>query len=80
MRYKQAIKIGSNVTDIMRLPCVFSCHKDADGGLCYLLYVWTNNRIYAIPGDWLCESHDGVWHVLSDEEYEKQKDNPSWNM
>ena len=32
-KVKQAIHVGRHVTDIMRLPCVYSCHKEADGTL-----------------------------------------------
>ena len=39
-KVKQAIHVGHHVTDLMRLPCVYSCHKEADGTLCYLLYDW----------------------------------------
>jgi hypothetical protein len=34
-KVKQAIRVGRNATDIMRLPCVLSCHKQADGTLYY---------------------------------------------
>lgn len=26
-KVKQAIHVGRHVTDMMRLPCVYSCHK-----------------------------------------------------
>lgn len=70
-RTKQAIRIGDNVTDIMRLPCVYSCHKEDDETLCYLLYDWDDagNYIKAYKGDWLCEGYDGRWHRLTNEEY-----------
>ena len=63
--YRQKIRIGRNVTNIMKLPCVFSCHKEGDDRLCYLLYDWDEfgNYIEARMGDWLCEDHDGRWHV-----------------
>ena len=69
--WKQAIQIGSNVTDMMKLPCVYSCHKEADGGLCFLLYDWNEYGRYveARQGDWLCEDYDGRWHLLNDKEY-----------
>ena len=68
MRYKQAIQIGDNVTDIMRLPCVYSCRKEADGGLCYLFYDW-DEYVEARQSDWLCEDYDGRWYLLNDKEY-----------
>jgi hypothetical protein len=27
-KVKQAIHVGRHVTDLMRLPCVYSCHKE----------------------------------------------------
>lgn len=39
-RFRQAIHIDRNVASIMRLPCVFSCHKDERNELVYLLYDW----------------------------------------
>ena len=64
-KVKQAIHVGRHVTDIMRLPCVYSCHKEADGTLCYLLYDWDEKGQYvkAHEGQWLCEGYDGKWTV-----------------
>lgn len=64
-KVKQSIHIGRNVTDIMRLDCVYSCHKEADGTLCYLLYDWDDQGQYvkAHEGQWLCEGYDGKWTV-----------------
>lgn len=73
-RFRQAIHIGSRVTDtVFRLSCIYSVHKEADGGICYLLYDWDEQGQYVElrPGQWLCEDSDGRWHVLSDEEYKK---------
>lgn len=69
--YRQEIRIGRNVTAIMNLPCVFSCHKDADGNLVYLLYDWDNdgNYIEARVGDWLCEDTEGLWSVINNNDY-----------
>jgi len=68
-----AIQIGNNVTNIMKLPCVFSCHKMADGELEYLLYDWDEQGQYvkAHKSDWIIEDNDGDYHVLTDEEYGK---------
>lgn len=65
MKYIQMIEIGRNVTDIMCLDCVYSCHKEGDGRLCYLLYDWDKdgNYITAHEGDTLCQSEDGKWYV-----------------
>lgn len=71
--FKQAIQVGNNVTDIMKLPCVFSCHKESDGRLCYLLYSWDQygNYVEARKGDWICEEEGGGWTVLTDKDYKK---------
>ena len=71
MKYRQCIHIGSNVSDIMKLPCVFSCHKDGNGNFVYLLYDWDDQGRYVEcrRGDWLCEGTDGKWYKLTDKEY-----------
>ena len=65
-----AIQISNNVTNIMKLSCVFSCHKMADGELEYLLYDWDDKGQYvrAHKGDWIVEE-DGKHYVLTDKEY-----------
>ena len=67
-KVKQAIRVGRHVTDLMRLECVYSCHKEADGTLCYLLYDWDERGQYvkAHEGQWLCEGYDGKWTVTDD--------------
>ena len=52
----------------MRLDCVYSCHKEADGTLCYLLYDWDEQGQYvkAHEGQWLCEGYDGKWTVTDE--------------
>jgi len=65
-RYKQAILVPEHITPtIFALPCVFSCHKEADGRIVYLLYDWDEQGQYVElrPGQWLCEDYDGQWHV-----------------
>lgn len=79
---KQAIQIGDNVTDIFRLPCIDSVHKD-------FVYVPEPHmtELYRLrinvfdlqhaksptfegeKGDWLCETDDGKWMCLTNEEY-----------
>ena len=68
------IQIGNNVTNIMKLPCVFSCHKMADGELEYLLYDWDEQGQYvkAHKGDWIIEDN-GKHYVLTDKEYERSR-------
>lgn len=65
-----AIQISNNVTNIMKLPCVFSCHKMANNELEYLLYDWDDKGQYvrAHKGDWIVESN-GKYCVLTDKEY-----------
>jgi hypothetical protein len=66
-KVKQAIRVGRNVTDMMRLPCVFSCHKQADGTLYYRLLVSLKSRyVTAHEGQWLCEDYDGHWTVTDE--------------
>ena len=83
--YKQAIQIGNNVTEIMKLPCVYSCAKefwgDDDIRLRYELISSVQSkrfnigdRIYAYANDWLCEDAEGTWHLLTNEEYEANKE------
>ena len=65
-RYKQAILIPDGITPtIFALPCIYSCHKEADGRICYLLYDWDErgNYIELHPGQWLCQDYDGKWEV-----------------
>lgn len=90
VRFKQALQINDNVTAIMRLPCVIGCRKEfwSDSDICLRFELFGDTQstkfrwgesIYAYHGDWLCESYDGVWHLLSNEEYEKQKDDGKGN-
>ena len=65
---KQAIHVGRHATDILSLPCVYSCHKKADGSFCYLLYDWDKQGQYveAHEGQWLCEDYNGKWTVRNE--------------
>ena len=80
MKYKIAIQVGRNATEILNLPCVRGCNK-FDGILVYYLYEWDEygNELEATQGDWLCEDHKDVWHVLSNEEFVKQKEDGKGN-
>ena len=72
MRIIQSIFIPNRVSQtIFDLPCIFSCHKESDGRICYLLYDWDSQGQYikVHPGQWLCEYSDHSWNVLSREEY-----------
>ena len=72
MKIIQAIQVGNNVTNIMRLPCIETCTKrnDRHG----LEYVTTDGDIVE-SGDWLCETEDGKWLPMSDEEYKNYVNN-----
>ena len=73
-KFAQSIQVGNNVTSIMRLPCVTSCHKQNDmQGLEWLEYVINGDENQRVEkGDWICQDHDGKWHGISDEEYRKE--------
>lgn len=71
----KAIQIGNNITDIMRLPCINKCVKRNDkNGFEWLEYVTTDGDIVE-GGDWLCETKEGKWMPISDEEYKKYIEN-----
>jgi hypothetical protein len=85
MKIIQAIQIGDNVTDIMKLPCIINAWKFPrpqnlqdkfplrghypDKG--DIVYSFLQGMIsdFAMKGDWLCELDNGVWKVLSDKDY-----------
>lgn len=78
MKYKQAIQIGDNVTDIMKLPCVLGARKKTynPAVIYYILFgdvitkrVQWGETVKAYTGDWLCEDYDGRWYLLNDKEY-----------
>ena len=73
--YKQCIQIGNDVTNIMKLPCIFSCHKMNEYDLEYLMYDWDKNGQYIAlhKGDWVCEDYNGKWHKLTNEEYRRNQ-------
>lgn len=65
----------------MKLPCIFSCHKEEGGSLVFLLYKWNGLGMYtkAHRGDWLCQGYNDEWHVLKDEEYRKLENGEETN-
>lgn len=83
MNVKRAIQVGRNLSDIFNLPCVYQIVKSEDTGgievwiyLRYLRHEEEKRREYSFIahiGDWLCEDDDGLWRVLSDDEYEQQE-------
>ena len=91
IKFRKAIQVGRNATDILKLPCVTGCYKYPiyDPSRKYplrghipekgeIIYHFRQGGIddWVMVGDLLCEDHNGVWHVLSNEEYEKQKGMP----
>lgn len=71
--YKQAYKIGNNVTNIINLPCVKAVVKVDNGSLVYMVEV-VGRMIGATKGDWLCEDRWGNWHMVRKGFEETQKD------
>ena len=72
-RFRQAIHIGRNITDIMALPCVTACLKKNDKqDFEWMEYIINGDEEQrANEGDWLCEDYDGRWHLLTDDDYQK---------
>lgn len=71
MIFKQAIQIGDNVTDIMKIRMVMRCQKERkDDGyeLVYYVLVPSGSLLPARKGDWLVEQGEW-WLVLTDTEY-----------
>lgn len=78
--FKQAIQVDNNITDIMRLPCVYGCYKIARLGrepmLAYLLNPECDviGQGPATMGNWLCEDYEGRWHLMTDYSYQRTKE------
>ena len=73
MKFKQAIQIGDNVTDIMKIRMVMRCQKERkDDGyeLVYYVLVPSGSLLPAKKGDWLVEQGKW-WLVFTDEEYKR---------
>ena len=81
VKFKQAIKVGDNITDIMKVSCVCSCIKYvfSDNKVKYaftvfpLMMVLGSKYKIAQTGDWLCQDEDNLWHILTEEEYERNQ-------
>ncbi len=85
MKFKQAVQIGDNVTDIMKLCCISFVGKNPQPPkgfeipYYYHLYpglMWDyredlSHKHVALKGDWLCEDYEGWWHILKDYEYQQ---------
>ena len=67
---KQQIIIGRHVSDIMKLPCIFSCHKGENDEYVYLLYPTMEVMDYTElhEGDTLIIEEDGSWSVKRKEQ------------
>lgn len=73
MIFRQAIQIGDNVTDIMKIRMVMRCQKERkDDGyeLVYYVLVPSGSLLPARKGDWLVEQGKW-WIVLTDKEYKQ---------
>lgn len=74
-KYKQAIQVGHNVTEMMKLPCIQNCMKLANGSLAYGLTTRCEALSpvsYAMAGDWLVEEHDGYWRCVNENLYKER--------
>lgn len=67
---KQQIIIDRHVSDIMKLPCIFSCHKGENDEFVYLLYPTMEVMDYTElhEGDTLIIEEDGSWSVKRKEQ------------
>ena len=73
MEIKQAIQIGDNVTDIMKVSMVMRCQKEptVDGyELVYYVLVPSGALAPARKGDWLVEQGKW-WVVFKDAQYRR---------
>lgn len=69
LRFKQAVQIGKNVTEIMSLPCVTECYKTASGAI---KYRGTFQASFdAGFGSWLVEKECGTWICVPNESFNK---------
>ena len=85
-KFKQAVQIGDNVTDIMKLRCISYVSKNPQPPkgfeITYYYYLYPGlmwdyredlkHRHVAYKGDWLCEDEDGWWHIIGNEEYQRE--------
>ena len=83
-KFKQAIRIGKDLNSIFKLRCVSSIGKVLSLCVpCFHLYpglMWDykedlTHKHTAHVGDWLCEDEEGHWHILSNEDYQKEYGN-----
>lgn len=82
-KYKLAVYVGYNIGDIMTLDCVQSCTKSKEE-ICIEFvykYLYSDTIVYTLfdgreanVGDWLVQDACDNWHVMTDEYYQKHKD------
>ena len=82
-KFKLCVRIGDDVTSIMKLRCVSFVGKNTFfpeyayhlyPGLMHDYKEDLSHRHIARKGEWLCEDYDGHWHILSDEQMRKTED------
>ena len=70
-KVKQAIHVGHHVTDLMRLPCVYSCHKEPDGFRAFFENenVWIHhfNQVLNVPKGSPYRASDGEWYEADED-------------
>lgn len=86
IKFRKAIQVGGNATDILKLPCVTGCYKypiyDPSSKFPLRGHIPSKGEIiyhfrqggiddFVMIGDWLCEDESGVWTLLSDKEYKE---------
>ena len=76
LEFIQSVKIGGNITDIMKLDCVRLCKKVVTRNgvfFSFKLYPLSmanpNPVLEAMTGDWLCQLKSGKWIIMSDYQY-----------
>lgn len=88
-KYKQAIQIGNNITDIFNLPCVERIEKERTviKSVVDLDYIEFTDVVYTLKdgthagkGNWLLQDVCGNWHVMTDEKYQKHKDDEKYTF
>lgn len=71
MKFKHAIQVGKNISDIMKLPCVTACHKMNDkNGFEWFQYdvvVYNGSTEIAEESDWIVQGESGDWYVVVDD-------------
>lgn len=73
-QFKYAIQIGTSVTDIISLPCIYAIYKQqSTGTLLYELYGDQGEKKFALFSDWLCLDYEGQWHILTNKEYNQSQ-------